>query len=449
MTRFSRGALNKRNILLIIFVLVIAISFFGCSSAKDKNGTMMKAELASESMASSDRAGGAAVKSDAKASETDSGVTTEAVDSSASKEKIVTTSGEPGDKEEIAQNTAPIPKPGQLTAGVWSDLVNWEFWTNLLNNQEWSDYQNKWMVFPIRRVTVVVKDGDKLVNDAKVVLMGKSGKTLWTAKTSNKGQAELFSGMFDKQGEAPYSITVEANGQNKTIEIEQQAQGTPITVELASGSGESDILDLMFVVDTTGSMGDELEYLKVELKNVVERVKNENHNNINIRVSSNYYRDHGDEYVVRSFPFTNNIDEVMKQINNQSANGGGDFEEAVEEALDDALNKHTWSEKAKARLLFLVLDAPPHNTKEIVEKLHKLIQTAAEKGVRIIPVASSGIDKNTEFLLRYFSVSTGGTYVFLTNHSGIGNGHIEPTIGQYEVEFLNDALVRIVNSYLE
>jgi len=74
---------------------------------------------------------------------------------------------------------------------------------------------------------------------------------------------------------------------------------------------------------------------------------------------------------------------------------------------------------------------------------------ASANGIRIIPVASSGIDKNTEFLLRAMAVTSGGTYTFLTDHSGVGESHLEPTIGSYEVEYLNDLMVRLINGYVE
>ena len=74
---------------------------------------------------------------------------------------------------------------------------------------------------------------------------------------------------------------------------------------------------------------------------------------------------------------------------------------------------------------------------------------AASKGIRIIPVASSGVDKDTEFLMRLLGITTGGTYVFLTDHSGIGDSHIEPTVGPHDIHFLNDLLVKIITRYTE
>ncbi len=69
-------------------------------------------------------------------------------------------------------------------------------------------------------------------------------------------------------------------------------------------------------------------------------------------------------------------------------------------------------------------------------------------GIRIVPVACSGTDKSTEFLLRSMALATNGTYTFLTNHSGVGNNHIEPTTDKYEVELLNNLLQRIIGQFL-
>jgi hypothetical protein len=81
--------------------------------------------------------------------------------------------------------------------------------------------------------------------------------------------------------------------------------------------------------------------------------------------------------------------------------------------------------------------------------LHEATQEAARQGIQIIPIVASGIDKPTEFLMRFLSVSTSGSYVFLTDDSGIGGGHIKPTIGPHKVEQLNALLTKIINRSLE
>ena len=96
-----------------------------------------------------------------------------------------------------------------------------------------------------------------------------------------------------------------------------------------------------------------------------------------------------------------------------------------------------------------MLDAPPHYEPEVIVKLHESILKAAEKGIKVIPVTASGINKETEFLMRFFSITTNGSYVFITDDSGVGDDHLEPTVGDYQVEFLNNLMVRLINKYAE
>lgn len=370
----------------------------------------------------------------------------------------------PGASESVSDETRiasdeiqqPAPRAGQLTAGEWNDLREWEFWKSLDNRDdivaETGNTESLWGFRTSGRVPVAVtsSSGNPVV-DAQVDLVGSDGKVVWSARTDNRGRAELFT---------PPSAPRQSRGRQFSIQVDARGRrGTPASV--TPGSSQHHVVtlqdppqpargvDVMFVVDATGSMGDEINYLKTELRDVMARSASLVGEQQTYRLASTFYRDHGDEYVVRSFPFTTSVDQVLEQMKEQEADGGGDIEEAVEEGLADALEKHDWSQSARARLLFLVLDAPPHATPEISTRIAKLTELAASKGVRVIPVASSGVDKSTEFFLRNMAISTGGTYVFLTNHSGIGNSHIEPTIGEYKVEYLNDLLVRLIVEYSE
>ena len=129
--------------------------------------------------------------------------------------------------------------------------------------------------------------------------------------------------------------------------------------------------------------------------------------------------------------------------------GGGDFPEAVHSALDKAVNELQWSTNAKTRILFLVLDAPPHHDNSVISNIQISLLKTAEKGIKIIPITASGIDKETEFLMRFLAMTTNGTYVFITNDSGIGNSHLQASVGEYQVEFLNNLMVRLINKYAE
>jgi hypothetical protein len=117
------------------------------------------------------------------------------------------------------------------------------------------------------------------------------------------------------------------------------------------------------MVDTTGSMGDELEYLKVELKDMVSRVASYGQN-LSIRVSVNFYRDEGDEYIVKYYDFREDIDDAVKIIGEQRSDGGGDYPEDYA-LLWYFLAKHTDTDSMKKRnkkgYAFTIGDAPNHD----------------------------------------------------------------------------------------
>jgi hypothetical protein len=330
------------------------------------------------------------------------------------------------------------PRAGQITAGEWRDLNEWDFWIGLQENDDWQASRTTWGLSTDYRYPVQVVDRSNLpVVDALATLYDQEGTVLWQSRTDAQGVAELWA------SDPAASVAVEYQGQTtRSSDVLPFSQGK-MTLTLPISRSCPDQIDLLFAVDATGSMGDELEYLKSELTDVIARIEP----TAGVRLSTVFYRDQGDEYVVRSFPFTSESSQMIENIRNQSADGGGDTPEAVHSALEEAITQMNWSERATARLLFLLLDAPPHQDDQVKQQLQTLIPLASRKGIRIIPISASGIDKPTEFLLRSMAILTQGTYVFVTDDSGIGNDHLEPTVGEYEVELLNDLLVRLINAY--
>lgn len=119
-------------------------------------------------------------------------------------------------------------------------------------------------------------------------------------------------------------------------------------------------LDLAFCIDTTGSMQSELDVVKGKMKELVAKLAGQKPAP-EIRVGLVAYRDRGDEYVTRVFPFSPDVDRVVKDIANLRAGGGGDGPEAVNQALHTALNDLSWDSKnSTTKILFLIGDAPPN-----------------------------------------------------------------------------------------
>ncbi|WP_141500437.1 VWA domain-containing protein [Paenibacillus luteus] len=341
---------------------------------------------------------------------------------------------------------------GQLTAGEWDDLASWERFGNLLNSQEADSSKQLWEFWNFNRLEVIVTANGKSVSDASVELLA-GNQPIWTARTNTEGRAFVYAGLFDqdmaKANRGNFTVKVQSGQESKTTQQLQIPQQGSVKVDLGKSAKLSNQVDLMFVVDTTGSMEDELNYLEAELKDVVRRVSDEHGNQLGMRVSANFYRDKHDEYIVRPYPFTTDMNKVIDQFSKQKAEGGGDYPEAVDQALQDALYEHDWSKEARARLLFLVLDAPPHDDAQVIDEMKKLTKEAAAQGIRIIPLASSGVSIDTEYLMRFMATATGGTYLFLTDDSGIGSDHLEPAVGEYEVKLLNDLLVEVINRYVQ
>jgi len=266
------------------------------------------------------------------------------------------------------RETRPLPQAGQLTAGVWDDNRNFDFWK-------------------------------------------------------------------------PYAIRfTETNGSDFAMFTQQELEAA--RNESAQQNQPRTELDVQLVLDTTGSMGDELSYLQSEFDSIAAQVRTK-FPQVTPRWSLVLYKDHGDEYVTRGFDFTSDTNKFRQQLRAQSAGGGGDVPEAVVEGLGKGLEQQWRSQNNNvAKLVFWVADAPAHPGEG--QKLANVIRSAKKKGVHIYPVASSDADDAAEYQMRAAAQMTSGRYVFLTNDSGIGNSHAEPHIPCYNVSRLDHAIVRMI-----
>jgi hypothetical protein len=336
-------------------------------------------------------------------------------------------------------------KASSVTAGEWNDIDHWSYWTDLMKNSEWQKKQDYWGFFPESHCRVTLTNlADLPICDAVLTAQDNSDNILWQSHTDNFGHAMIYSSLFGSAN-AISKLSAEYRGAKFDLDTTLLYTGE-IKRQVNSNLLSTSTIDLMFIVDATGSMGDEMEYLKAELKDVLDRSRSQLEGNT-YRYASIFYKDHGDDYLTREFPFSSNANDLINFISAQQANGGGDYPEAGDEALEKAVNSMQWSSTARARIAFLLLDAPPHHEQSNISRVQNAVRNAAAMGIKLIPITASGIDKETEFLMRFLSISTNGTYVFITDDSGIGNKHLIPTVGDYKVEYLNDLLVRLIVKY--
>ena len=339
--------------------------------------------------------------------------------------------------------TQPTQQGGQLTAGVWDDNLNFSFYSSYLSTTAATQLSGMPVIERSDRMVILVKSADgQPVAGAQVSVSDSAGHE-WASLTGAEGRVLYFPGWASVVTGTPLTITATVAGAS----VSQAAVATAGTVELTlaeSGLPMVGGLDLAFVIDTTGSMGDELSYVQSELDHIVNGIAAQ-FPGIAQRWALVVYRDTGDEYVVRSFDFTSDLTSFRQHLAAQSANGGNDYPEAVDQALA-AATQLSWKAGATARVAFWIADAPHHVGREAA--LVSALAAATAKGVHVYPVAASGIDDLGEFSMRTTAEVTGGRYLFLTNDSGIGGDHAEPHIPCYYVTTLESAMRRMVATEL-
>ncbi len=366
--------------------------------------------------------------------------------SASAKSDYMNGSGAKPDSQQGTQRPA-----GLLTACAWNDNEHYDLWNQLFyqgddENGKFLEFTGKdsWNFNSQHRIKVAVTAGENNtpVAGAEVVCKANDDTILFRAISDAAGIAYLF--------------TDEAEGSVTATSGECTAQGAfttdvrELTLHLEDAAEKLNRIELMFVVDVTGSMGDELNYLKNEIADVVEQVSTAN-DGVEISLALLFYRDHGDKEVFSYYDFTNvndpeGLSKQQAAIDLQNATGGGDWPEAVDEALELAIGKQ-WGTGSSTKIIFQVLDAPPHEEEDHRTTFHSAVLTAAEKGIRICPVVCSGAGLELEYLMRQSAIYTGGTFVYLTDDSGIGNSHYDPDLPDTTVEALNSLMVRLINGY--
>lgn len=332
-------------------------------------------------------------------------------------------------------------QPGTLTSGAWDDNLNFDFYRRYLDSTAAVEGQNRaWpLVSRVDRLEVLVTNelGAPL-GDAPVTITGPSGQVI-QAPTRSDGRVFVFPSWFGLPAGTPLVVSATHDGLGGSVAaVAGDARAVvPIAGAVAALPAT---LDVALVIDTTGSMGDEMSYLKVELENIVKDVS-ARYPAVVQRFALIVYRDQGDDYVVRTFDFTTNAATIRSELAAQFAGGGGDYPESPDLALA-ALGQLSWSSVGAARLVFWVADAPHHDDR--APTMITDFKQSFSRGSHIYPIASSGVDGLTEFTMRTAAQLTGGRYLFLTDDSGIGDTHKVPTIPCYVVTTLEKAMLRMI-----
>jgi hypothetical protein len=343
----------------------------------------------------------------------------------------------------------PVIPAGTLTAGTWDDNLNFDLYTKYLESS--SGLAGRPQIPRADLMIVDVTDDAGHPTAGAAVTVSRQAGVLFTTTTGADGRVLVFPTWAGAA--AGEELTVSASLGDASAAATAAAGDAALTLVLSTASAPIEALDVALVLDSTGSMGDEMEYLKREFDSIVAWVE-EAFPGVAQRWALIVYRDVGDAFEVRTFPFRTDLEGYRALLAEQQADGGGDEPELTEVALGRAADLE-WRDGAVARVLFHVADAPHHEGHEAA--FVAALKALRAKGVHAYTVASSGINPLAEFSMRTSAQVTGGRYLFLTDDSGVGTaaggggGHPEPTvigISCYYVTALNQAMVRMLSTEL-
>jgi len=156
-------------------------------------------------------------------------------------------------------------------------------------------------------------------------------------------------------------------------------------------------LEMVFVLDTTGSMSGLIEGAKQRIWGIVNEVMQQSARPA-VKIGLVAYRDNGDEYVTKVTPLTSDLDAVYSALMDYRADGGGDTPENVRRALAEGVHAAGWSNDTQrtARIVFLVGDAPPHDDYTNEQPTTATADAAVKRGMIVNTIQCGQIDGTRE-----------------------------------------------------
>jgi hypothetical protein len=366
--------------------------------------------------------------------------------------EAVASFGEGGASETAsAPHRSDVRQQASLRAGEVDDNEEWDDYLLYRRNYGRSDVHD--VDVSERYVITVVDSAGRPVHGALVAVFGDGRDPLFEAVADAGGRVLFHPSAFPaSQGAESFRVSAldPALPSEEAVAEFPREPSLGWQVVLPGEQVQTAVqLDLLFLLDATGSMGDEIDALKSTILEISAQI-DALEQRPDVRYGLVTYRDRGDVYVTRVHGFTQDVIDFQRTLSAVTASGGDDYPESLNEALHDALHGVEWRESKTVRLIFLVADAPPHlDYSQDYDYAEEMI-IAAGRGAKIFPIASSGLDDQGEYIYRQIAQFTGGKFIFLT-YAADGSGPGDETdhhVEEYTVQNLDALVVRLVEEEL-
>lgn len=216
--------------------------------------------------------------------------------------------------------------------------------------------------------------------------------------------------------------------------------------------GNPDELDLVFIIDNTGSMGSWIRNVQENIQKIIHDIVVAE--SCNVRFALVSYRDHPPQdvsFVTKKHDFTSKVEKIQKWVDLMKAQGGGDMPEAVADGLNDAL--HLSYRPNSTKVAVLVADAPPHGLGGCSDGFPdgcplghdplKIVRQMGEKGITIYTVICGNFPGQAFY--QGIAQMTGGQHVPLSK-AHLLSGAI---VGAAQEEIVLDRLMQEVQEVSE
>ena len=177
--------------------------------------------------------------------------------------------------------------------------------------------------------------------------------------------------------------------------------------------------EVVFVLDSTGSMSGLIEGAKQKIWSIANSIISQDPAP-EIKIGLISYRDKGDEYITQLMDLTDDIDAVYAKLQSFRAAGSGDMPESVNQALNEAVTKMSWSpaDQNVYRVIFLVGDCPPHMDYDDDVKYPETCKLAMEKFI-IINTVQCGNNSSTTPIWQDIAKKSEGQFVQIAQTGGM------------------------------
>lgn len=176
-------------------------------------------------------------------------------------------------------------------------------------------------------------------------------------------------------------------------------------------------IEVVFVLDTTGSMSGLLEGAKAKIYSIASRIA-QGRPTPHLKVGLVAYRDVGDDYVTKRFDLSDDLDTVFANLRRFEAGGGGDSPEHVGRGLGEAVSKLSWNQdRSVMKAIFLVGDAPPAKRNDDWDFKH-WAKRAREQHI-VVNTVRCGSDEETQVAWKYVAKLTDGTFDSIDQSGGM------------------------------